>query len=343
MAKPTKFVAACRKIQAAIDKSTATGTGSHKRRAALQRELALWATTFYTGDSYDRLSSLKGLPWQRWDTEMLESTRLLAAALRLMERHGFTRAKALTACRTSPADLDMALSLMKQAGLSQHEIVGEQADVIATLVESAVDRLHVNVEARALEDLLLAAAEGYKVSPGKGFKYTEVFGLCFGSVRRQVRRGKETEVFANVSRVATQLRAKGNASSVQPNDKSLAAQVEIGRQFFPYLEVLGDYHTHPFKSFKDLKDDAGWEHSDQDERSLAYFVEQLREREHTPVFSLVVAVASGGKSSQRPLRRARNVVQVPVGDLYFVIGCYRILLDASYDTKVDLAIPSLVR
>lgn len=105
MAKPTKFVAACRRIQAAIERSTASGTGSHKRRAALQRDLALWATTFYTGDSYDRLNSLRGLPWKRWDADMLEATRLLAAALRLMERHGFTRAKALTACRTSPAPL----------------------------------------------------------------------------------------------------------------------------------------------------------------------------------------------------------------------------------------------
>lgn len=61
MARPTKFVAACRRIQAAIDRSTASGTGSHKRRAALHRELAEWATTFHSSESYDRLRALKGL------------------------------------------------------------------------------------------------------------------------------------------------------------------------------------------------------------------------------------------------------------------------------------------
>lgn len=343
MAKPTKFVAACRRIQTAIARATASGAGSHKRRAALQRELALWATTFYTGASYDRLSALKGLPWKRWDDELFDATQLLAAALRLMDRHGLSPAKALTASRTPRADLDMALSLMKQAGLSLHEIVAGQADVIATIVESAVDQLHVSLEMRALEDVMLAAAEGYRVSPGKGFKYTEVFGLCFGSVRRQVKRSAETEVFVNVSRVATQLRAKGTASSVLPNDKSLAAQVDIGKQFFRHLEIVGDYHTHPYKSYDELKRCRGWEYSEQDERGLPHFHEQLRKLDHAPVFSLVVAVASAGKVSQYPSRRARNVVQVPIGNLYFVIGCYRILLDGTYDAKVDLAIPSLVR
>jgi len=343
MSKPTKFVAACREIQAAIERSTATGTGSHRKRAALLRELALWATTYYMGAEYERLLQLKGLPWKRWDVDLSDSGWRVAAAIRLMDRHELSRARALKATKSLPSDLDLALLLMKQAGLSLHDVVAQQADHIATIVESAVDDLHVNVEARAFEDLLLAAVEGYKVAPGKGYKYTEVFGICFGSVRRKIKYGQETEVLVNVSRVATQLRAKATASSVLPNEKSLAAQVEIGQQFFPHLEVVGDYHTHPYRSFDELKANVGWEHSDADEQSLPEFLDQLRQREHSPVFSLVVAVAAGSKSGRYPSRRARNVVQVPVGNLYFVIGCYRTLLDASYDSEVDLTIPSLVR
>ena len=44
-----------------------------------------------------------------------------------------------------------------------------------------------------------------------------------------------------------------------------------------------------------------------------------------------------------PFRRKANVVQVPVGDLFFVIGAYRIKLDATYDSDVDLSFPALIR
>lgn len=341
MGRHTKLVTACKKIAAAIDRHTTSGSGAHKRRAAMHRDLAFWATTGYASTCYPRLENLR-LPWTRWDRELYWPGIRVACALCLMDRDHFSKAKALQFTGCMPADLDHCLQLVDGVALSIHEVVGEQSPDIAIAVATVRERLRVRLESRALEDILLAAAEGYKVAPRQGYKYTEVFGLCFGSVRRNAARADSHELHVNVGRVVTQMRARATAHEVMPNWKSLTAHLDVGDRFFPHLEVVGDYHTHPYKSLPALVSSAGWEYSPADEASLTEFISVVRARHNPPLFSLVVAVAEGGKVGKGPFRRKPNVVQVPVGDLFFVIGAYRIRLDASYDDNVDLSLPALI-
>ena len=106
--------------------------------------------------------------------------------------------------------------------------------------------------------------------------------------------------------------------------------------------MVGDYHSHPYKSLSELRANKGWEYSDADLTSLPPFVEEVQVNHNRPVFSLVVAVAEGGKAGRGALRKKPNVIQVPVGDVFFVIGAYRINLDDTYDNEVDLSLPALV-
>jgi hypothetical protein len=343
MAKPTKFVQACRRIEAMIEVATRRGTGSHKTRAAMTRDLALWATADYAASVYPRLSKFK-LPWKQWDKDLYWPGLLVAATLRLHALDGVSLARARSWVKVPDADLREAFRLIKNAGLSLHDVVREQNPEVATMLRSSREALQVCLEPRALEDMLLAAAEGYLVAPpGKGARYTEVFGLCFGSVRRRAGRSVTKDVFVNVARVATQMRARATANAVEPNSKSLRAQLHVGDQFFPHLEVVGDYHTHPYKTLTQLKAASGWEYSSADEDSLPHHIDEVRSHHHAdPLFSLVVAVAAGGKASKLSQRKAPNVVQVSVGDLYFVIGAYRIALDGSYDRKVLLRVSAAV-
>lgn len=342
MAKPTNFVKACLAIDEAITRATRSGSGAHNRRAAMRRELALWASTAYASDTFDKLMPLRRLPWTRWDRELYRPSVLTACALRLMERDGFSRARALAFTGAAPGNLDYVLGLLKDVGLSVHDAVGQQSPDIELALATSLERMHVRLEHRALEDILLAAAEGYRVPASKRLRFTEVFGLCFGSMRRDAVSRDEHDVYVNVARVATQMRARATASEVTPNSGSLAAHLDVGDQFFPHLEVVGDYHTHPYHSFSDLVRHSGWRYSDMDERSLPNFVDEVQRRRSAPVFSLVVAVAEGGKSGKGPFRRKPNVVQLPIGNLFFVIGAYRILLDASYDDRVELNVPAPV-
>lgn len=342
MAKPTKFIAACRRIEAAIERATSSGTGSHKTRAAMRRELAYWTSTYHSSDSFPRLYKLK-LPWRQWDRELYIPAALAGATLHMMAREGFSKAKALSFSRAASSDVDYVLALLKETGLSLHHIVAEQSDVLGTEIAASLDALSVRLESRALEDILLAAAESYRVSPRKSHKYTEVFGLCFGSVRRDGIRRESRDVRVNVGRVVTQLRAKATPDSVMPNSQSLVAHLDVGNQFFPHLELVGDYHTHPYDSLSDLVANQGWEYSAADLESLPGYMEEVRARRERPLFSLVVAVAEGGKTGKGAFRKRPNVVQVPVGNLYFIIGAYRIRLDASYDQQVDLSLPALIK
>ncbi len=341
MPKPTNFVKACRAIEAAIDRATRRGSGGHKTRSAMRRDLARWATTWYAAGSYERLADLR-LPWDRWDRELDLVSFRLACTIHLLGTEHITAAQGLKLTGAAKGDLEYAVALLANVGLTPWDIAREQPPSIRAELAAHRERLHVHLEPRALEDVLLAVAEGYKVAPGKGFKYTEVYGLCFGSVRRSTPRHESHELHVNVSRVATQLRAKATASEVMPNSKSLATHLDVATKFFPHLEVVGDYHSHPYKTLGKLVEAKGWEHSKADEDSLEHFIDEVLALHNRPLFSLVVAVAEGGKVG-KAVRKKANVVQVPIGNLYFLLAAYRIRLDAEYDDKVSLILPGVIR
>ncbi len=177
------------------------------------RDLAFWATGDYAGSTYPHISKLK-LPWKQWDSELYRAGVMVAATLRLHALDNVSLARAKSWVRVPDGDLREALRLIKSAGVSIHDVVREQNPEVATILTGSREQLQVCLEPRALEDMLLAAAEGYLVAPGKGFKYTEVFGLCFGSVRRKAGRSVTKDVFVNVARVATQMRARDTANAV---------------------------------------------------------------------------------------------------------------------------------
>jgi proteasome lid subunit RPN8/RPN11 len=342
MSRPTHFIQVCRRIETAIDRATSAGQGAHRTRAAMRREFASWLTRWYPAGDYTRISRLK-LPWKQWDEELKMPCLRVAAAMRLLatERKK-TRAWILKWTGMHQADLDYVLELLEAVGLTPHDVERDQAPYVGAAVAAEREALLVRLEARALEDMLLAAAEGYEVSPRRGVKYTEVFGLCFGSTRNLATNKDADELHINVGRIATQMRARATASEVSPNWRSLESQLAVADRFFPHFEVVGDYHTHPYGSFAALLQSKGWEHSDADEESIDYFVGKVRAHQSRPRFSIIVAVATGGRSGSGAYRRSRNVVQVSVKELFFVIAGYRIRLDGTYDQNLDLSLPAMI-
>lgn len=342
MSRPTHFIQACRRVETAIERATGAGRGAHKTRAAMRREFASWLTRWYPAGDYARISRLK-LPWKRWDEELKIPCLRVAAAIRLLatERRK-TRAWVRKWTGVHQADLDYVLELMGAVDLSLDDVERDQNAFVQAAVAAAREALHVRLEARALEDMLLAAAEGYEVSPRRGTKYTEVFGLCFGSIRHLATNEDADQLHINVGRIATQMRARATASEVSPNWESLESHLAVADRFFPHLEVVGDYHSHPYATFATLVRARGWEHSVADEESIDYFVDKVLAHQSRPRFSIVVAVATGGRSGNGAYRRSRNVVQVSVKELFFVIAAYRIRLDATYDQNLDLSLPAMI-
>lgn len=311
----------------------------HRHRDAMLRDLAEWILACRPYTQFARLERLK-LPWKAWERALAQAGFQLSCALYLIAQHRTSHKQAASRSGAALSDITYAQGLLKRADVSVHEMVARQHPIIETEVVAQTEEMIVRLDNRAFEDILLAVAEGYL--PKRGSSFTEVFGLCFGSVRTvpTSKLGKKLQI--NVGRVTTQMRARATSNQVEPNWRSFERHLSIADKFFPHLEIVGDYHSHPYRTFEYLQKARGWEYSQRDEDSLEYINEKITERRSLPLFSLVVAVAQGERSGNNAIRRRPNVIQVPVDDLFFVVAAYRIRRDATYDGSVTLHLPALV-
>ena len=203
-------------------------------------------------------------------------------------------------------------------------------------VDEDHEEVVVWLDDRAIEDIVLVALEAYAVPKGRGFKYTETFGICFGSTKsteeKRQAHGRHTVSYLHIDSVHIQLRAEGFPSKVTYDLRSLEAQMEVARHLFPQLDIVGDFHTHPYRNVEELKANKGWLFSRADEINIPEWASPLRKMGFHPRTSLIVAVAKGGKRIARPTRVRPNVLRFAVGKYLFYVGCYRIIGDR-YSTK----------
>lgn len=112
----------------------------------------------------------------------------------------------------------------------------------------------IHVSDSALLQLLMAGMESYKVRQWGDSVTTargpaETTGLLWGYTA--TRDGMDHVV---VEQVATDKFAKGTFWGVEaPHDEVTAAKQEVVADRWPHLSMLGDFHTHPYKSFQDAK------------------------------------------------------------------------------------------
>ena len=90
-----------------------------------------------------------------------------------------------------PSDLEAARSLAVRVDRPLGSYTADLAwdpDVLGSLdeVEALHENINVSIGPHALEEMLLATLEGYSVPKNKKTKFTEVFGLCLGTVRDEV-------------------------------------------------------------------------------------------------------------------------------------------------------------
>jgi hypothetical protein len=206
-----------------------------------------------------------------------------------------------------------------------------------------VDEMHEDVivwlDDRAIEDIVLVALEAYAV-PRRGARFTETYGICFGSIKpmeeKRQAHGKHTTRYINVSSVHIQLRAECFPDKVTYDLRSLETQMTVARHFFPQLDIVGDFHTHPYRTVKDLKTSGGWRYSASDEPSIAEWVAPLRKMGYHPKMSLIVGIAEGSRriSSQGMLKP--NLVRFSINKYHFYVACYRILGDRYSDKNITL-------
>jgi hypothetical protein len=215
-----------------------------------------------------------------------------------------------------------------------------------------VDERHEEVliwlDDHAIEDIVLVALEAYAVPKGRGLKYTETYGICFGSTKsteeKRQAHGRHTVRYIHISSVHIQLRAEGSSNKITYDLRSLDAQMEVARHLFPQMDIVGDFHTHPYRDVDELKQVRGWHFSRDDETNIPEWALPLRKRGYQPRTSLIVAVGKGGKRVSRPSRVRPNVIRFSVGKYYFYLSCFRIIGNKYSDKHItvnSVALPAI--
>jgi hypothetical protein len=223
-------------------------------------------------------------------------------------------------------------------------------DEYRALIDSAgtdwtfvVDEMHEEIvvwlDEKAIEDIVLVALEAYAV-PRRGVTFTETYGICFGSTKtteeKRLAHGRHIIRHVDVDSVHIQLRAECYSNKVTYDLRSLETQMEVAKILFPQLDIVGDFHTHVYRTVKDLREARGWSFSSADEAVIPTWAEPLREKGYRPRASLIVGVASGGKRILKPGRLRHNVIRFCVNKYHFYVACFRIIGDRYSETNITL-------
>lgn len=205
-------------------------------------------------------------------------------------------------------------------------------------VDEARQDVRVWIRELALQDMLLAGMEAYLVPAGSGKPSTEIYGIVFGSLRQTAptagRAGISLAEY-NVERVCIQHRAKCGPSEVFADERSEATQLAMGEELFPYWHLLGDFHTHTYRSLSELRRQGGWRYSDADQQVNIEWCRKLRALGHRPRVALILAITRAGRSggaSVEGWEGKPNVIKTTIGRCHCLISAYRIRPDGVYST-----------
>jgi hypothetical protein len=197
-------------------------------------------------------------------------------------------------------------------------------------LEEDIVCVDVSLDARAVEDLLLAVIEGYLSPRNNQQKGYEVYGVCLGMWReranRKRRQGLRVARHVHILRCQPQLSADGAAYWVSWNQKSLDALMEATRSLFPSYDLVGDFHSHPYDTFPEMRRRKGWLLSKPDERDLVRWSQHMKGLGQRPSISLVAAVSRSDRAVQRSrYREKETTLQLSAGGCRVIIQAYRIL------------------
>jgi hypothetical protein len=245
------------------------------------------------------------------------------------------------------SDLELVGHIVREAKVDphdEHHLLHRDYDSAALDWLAEVEMKHETVEiildSEALEDMLLGVFETYKVPKSKKEPFSEVFGLCLGmaSSNRVTKKGAGTFTrrFVYVEKAVPQIRAKASQSSVTPSAESIRALVETSNSLFPQLEIIGDYHSHPYRSYPQLKKYRGWTASRQDAESTEYLYRDLKSslpRRHRMRVSFVIAIAKGRASSHPEGGEEASILRFNMAGCHVYISAYRILSNGGMTNK----------
>jgi hypothetical protein len=257
-------------------------------------------------------------------------------------KYGTTQRSAAFHWGVRPADIRCVEHLWRILDYSREEyadLLAQSRPAWVFEVDEKHEETSVWLDFKAIEDIVLVALEAYAV-PRQGAKFTETYGICFGSTRSTEEKrqglGRYVKRQVNVRSVHIQLRAECYPNKVVYDLRSLETQMAVVTKFFPHLDIVGDFHTHPYRDVESLRSSRGWNFSPDDEASLPDWIAPLMNKGFHPRISIIVAIAEGSKRITKPGRLKSNIARFSVGKYHFYLAAYRIIGSKYSDEHVTL-------
>ncbi|OAS26199.1 hypothetical protein AYO08_23370 [Pseudomonas putida] len=165
-------------------------------------------------------------------------------------------------------------------------------------------RTQVIIEDHVLPQLLTSAIEAYEVSHraharGRSNKKLETFGLLWGYAL-PVRNNLPARLVAVVATVETS--ALRHSEWVEPDFESIAMKRDFFAEYWPQLELIGTFHSHPYEDLSEVNDAKGWRASDADVKFWPAFHESVCPDMDELAHLVIAITALGRKGSAEPQR-----------------------------------------
>lgn len=151
------------------------------------------------------------------------------------------------------------------------------------------------IEDHVVPQLFTSALEAYRFEHktshgGKAYRNLETFGLLWG-YSIPTKGDNPSKVVATMCTVETS--ATRHNEWVQPNFESLKAKKTFFQSYWPNIELVGTFHSHPYKSLSEVMENKGWRASggadsdDGDKEFFPHFHEEIAPEQNTMAHLIV--------------------------------------------------------
>lgn len=212
------------------------------------------------------------------------------------------------------------------------------------------------IEDSIVPQLFTTAIEAYKFHHrssirSKGYDRLETFGLLWGYVVPS-KDSLPAKVIATMATVETS--ADRHTDWVAPNIDSLLSKKEFFGHYWPNIEVVGSFHSHPYETLSEVNEYKGWRASEEDQEFWPNFHELLAP-EQPLLTHIVITVANlerkgwaipdrllGSESSKGYVISAKNI-KLWLRSYSSSIVEYEDCYEYHFSDDMELEIPALER
>jgi len=166
---------------------------------------------------------------------------------------------------------------------------------------------NIFVEDHVVPQLFTSAIEAYEVlnknHKGKDQDKLETFGLLWG-YSIQAKGNQPSKIIATMATIETS--AKRHTNWVEPDYDSLRMKKEFFERYWPNIELVGSFHSHPYDSLTTVNSIKGWRASPDDCIFFPHFHKKISPDQESMAHLIVTITKLEKKGTAWPNRLATN-------------------------------------